>query len=223
MPLSCQGPLWPESRTAAIAETAVDPVFRCRGTGSSSVKAIERSIVQRRIEGDKGGSARQAMDRARAQDSAQKAGQKRSRLEDHASGEQPGPSDGASSGSVAEAPLTRRIANEANVSRESAVRAVNATLSTLRERISAGEAEDVAANLPEPVAELLRTPRTAAEQMGTGDFVNRVAMRAGVSTHHAEKLASTTLSVLAGEVGPEEARRLGAQLPEPLAAMLSSS
>ena len=48
------------------------------------------------------------------------------------------------------------VQQEAAISREEAERAVRATLQTLAERVSGGEAEDVGRQLPDPLRELLR-------------------------------------------------------------------
>jgi uncharacterized protein (DUF2267 family) len=73
------------------------------------------------------------------------------------------------------------VAERANVSTDEAAALTRATLQTLADRISGGEAEDVAAALPEPLQSLLLPPRAKnAERFGLEEFVRRVSERAGV-------------------------------------------
>lgn len=70
-------------------------------------------------------------------------------------------------------------------SRGEAQRATRATLETLAERIPAGLAENLAAQLPHEVGEHMRRVTHAAdepeegERFGRGEFLDRVAERAG--------------------------------------------
>ena len=84
------------------------------------------------------------------------------------------------------ATFTRTTAQRAGVPEEAAERIEHATLRTLADRISGGEAQDLAAQLPAPLQDDLRTPREDAEAFGVDEFVRRVAER--------------------GDVGPDEAR-----------------
>jgi uncharacterized protein (DUF2267 family) len=90
-----------------------------------------------------------------------------------------------------------------------------ATLRTLAERITSGEARDLAAQLPKELQE----PLTAgvdeqAEAFGLREFVRRVAERAGVDETLAQEGARAVLLTLRGAVSHGEFDDVMAQLPE---------
>jgi uncharacterized protein (DUF2267 family) len=70
------------------------------------------------------------------------------------------------------------VEQEAHATREEAERAIQATLHTLAERLSGGEARHVAAELPLPAAEWLRDGKSV-EPFGLAEFLHRVAEREG--------------------------------------------
>ena len=73
------------------------------------------------------------------------------------------------------ATFTRAAAQRAGVPEETAERLEHATLRTLADRISGGEAKDLAAQLPGPLQEDLHPPREDAEA-----FAASVRLAAGV-------------------------------------------
>ena len=75
------------------------------------------------------------------------------------------------------ATFTRTTAERAGLPEETAERIEHATLQTLADRISGGEAQDLAAQLPRPLQDDLRPPREEAEAFGVDEFVRRVAER----------------------------------------------
>jgi uncharacterized protein (DUF2267 family) len=72
------------------------------------------------------------------------------------------------------------VAQHAQLSRAAAERATAATLTTLAERLSGGEARDLAARLPREIAPWLRADGRA-EGFGADEFVRRVADREGTT------------------------------------------
>jgi uncharacterized protein (DUF2267 family) len=76
------------------------------------------------------------------------------------------------------------VEQEAHATREEAERAIQATLHTLAERLSGGEARHVAAELPLPAAEWLRDGKSA-EPFGLAEFLHRVAEREEIAKEHA--------------------------------------
>lgn len=110
------------------------------------------------------------------------------------------------------------VAARAQASEEQARAITDATLETLAERISAGEAEDLAAQpeLPDRLADHLRkTPvRENAQAFGLGEFVRRVSQRAGVDGSMAQAGAHAVLATLRDAVPAYEFNDMQAQLPK---------
>src|SRR4051812_35856203 len=75
------------------------------------------------------------------------------------------------------ATFTRTTAERAGVPEETAERIEHATLRTLADRISGGEAQDLAAQLPARLQDDRRPPREEAGAFGVDEFVRRVAER----------------------------------------------
>src|SRR3954468_13403097 len=75
------------------------------------------------------------------------------------------------------ATFTRTTAERAGVPEETAERIEHVTLRTLADRISGGEAQDLAAQLPARLQDDLRPPREEAGAFGGGEFGRRVAER----------------------------------------------
>jgi uncharacterized protein (DUF2267 family) len=95
------------------------------------------------------------------------------------------------------------VAQNARLSGEAAERATEATLRALAERLSAGEAHDLAAKLPPEIAPWLR-PDGQAEGFGADEFVRRVAEREGTDPATAARHARAVFAALARAVGPRE-------------------
>jgi uncharacterized protein (DUF2267 family) len=105
------------------------------------------------------------------------------------------------------------------ISREEAQRAIEATLRTLAERITGGEARDVAGFLPTELRRFLTDTPEEAERFGLDEFYGRVAQRAGVDRKTAAALARAVFVVLGVAVAPGELHDMASQLPteyEPL-------
>jgi uncharacterized protein (DUF2267 family) len=105
---------------------------------------------------------------------------------------------------------------------ERAERAVHAVLQTLAERLSAGEARDLAERLPEPLAGRLFTAG-GSEPFGYDEFVHRVAAREGVDLETAARHARAVFWALGRQVGADEAADLAAELPQDFAPLVAEA
>ena len=85
------------------------------------------------------------------------------------------------------------VAHAARIGFDRAERAIEATLQTLAERIDAGEARDLAEELPDEVAPWLATT-TPAERLDIDEFLRRVAEREGVDIETAERDAAAVFA-----------------------------
>jgi uncharacterized protein (DUF2267 family) len=115
------------------------------------------------------------------------------------------------------------IQQKAGISWEKAERAARATLETLAERISGGEARDLAADLPSEVRGWLLGAPGEAESFGPDEFVRRVAEREGVDTDTAEQHARAVLTALARLERSGEIADLLAELPKDYARLLGDA
>jgi uncharacterized protein (DUF2267 family) len=105
----------------------------------------------------------------------------------------------------------RRTAGLAD--RESAERAVKATLSVLGQRLAGGEPHDLASQLPPGLAEAL-PDEGPGERFGIDEFYRRVAEAEGGSPETAREHARAVAAVLKAAVTPGELEDVLAQLPD---------
>ncbi|SFL13997.1 DUF2267 domain-containing protein [Geodermatophilus ruber] len=110
--------------------------------------------------------------------------------------------------------FTRTAAQRAGVPEEMAERIEHATLEVLADRISGGEAEDLAAQLPAELKEWLRPPREEAEAFDVDEFVRRVAARGHVDPAEARTGAAAVLLTVREAVTPGEFDDVLSQLPQ---------
>ncbi|MFD8259800.1 DUF2267 domain-containing protein [Streptomyces griseoluteus] len=89
-----------------------------------------------------------------------------------------------------------------------------ATLETLAERLTRGEAHDLASELPKPLKEQLVSPTPDAQRFGLDEFINRVSSRAGVSPRVAREGIRAELNTLRDAVSEGEFRQVMSQLPK---------
>ena len=108
------------------------------------------------------------------------------------------------------------VAQGAGISREEAERLTVATLQTLAERISGGEAEDLAAQLPEELKPHLTGVPEEAERFDVEVFVHRVAERAGTDPDDALSHVGAVFATLRDAVTSGELDDIAAQLPDGL-------
>jgi uncharacterized protein (DUF2267 family) len=105
------------------------------------------------------------------------------------------------------------VEKSAQASREEAERAVRATLETLAERLSGGEARDVAAELPPELRPLLEDGRRP-EPFDLREFLRRVAEREGVPEDRAVRHARAVFVALGVTLSPDELHDMASELPK---------
>lgn len=98
--------------------------------------------------------------------------------------------------------------------RPEAERAAQAVLRTLAERITRGEARDIAAFLPPELRRYLEMAPEPAEPFDRATFVRRVAEREGVDPETAERHALAVFRAVGLAVAPGELRDMASQLPK---------
>jgi uncharacterized protein (DUF2267 family) len=114
------------------------------------------------------------------------------------------------------------VAAIAHLDREQAERATRAVLETLAERLSKGQALDLAEQLPEPLAAWLHTT-SDAEPFHYDEFLNRVAAREGTDTQTAERHAQAVFRALARSVDAQELDDVAAELPQDFASLIAEA
>ncbi len=112
------------------------------------------------------------------------------------------------------ATFTRTTADRAGLPEETAERIEHATLRTLADRISGGEAQDLASQLPGPLKDDLRPPREEAEAFDVDEFLRRVAERGDVGAEEARTGAVAVLITVREAVTPGEFDDVLSQLPQ---------
>lgn len=116
------------------------------------------------------------------------------------------------------------VADRANVAPDRAQILARATLQTLAERLSGGEAQDLAAELPEPLQDPLRRPiDKPPERFGVEEFVRRTAGRAGVDAEQAKEGVRAVLTTVREAVGGGEFRDVMSQLPKEYREVIEST
>jgi uncharacterized protein (DUF2267 family) len=104
------------------------------------------------------------------------------------------------------------VQEEAGVARDDAERAAQATLATLAERLSGGEARDLAKQLPEELRQHLLSGGPKAEPFDVAEFFRRVAAREGVAEPFAELHARAVFAALTRAVSADELRDMTSEL-----------
>lgn len=118
------------------------------------------------------------------------------------------------------------IASRTDVDRTEAERAAIATLTTLGEHVSKGEAQDVAHALPPELGDAA-TSRSAAspESFDVDEFVRRVVSREGGDVDEAEAVrhVRATFATLADRGARDELREAREQLPNEFASLFDTA
>ncbi|GAB3329526.1 DUF2267 domain-containing protein [Micromonospora halotolerans] len=89
-----------------------------------------------------------------------------------------------------------------------------ATLETLAERITGGQARDLASQLPEELRGLVDRPTEDPERFGLAEFLERVQSRSGVDRQVATDGAHAVLDTLRESASAKEYGDLVDQLPQ---------
>ncbi|HEY4427098.1 MAG TPA: DUF2267 domain-containing protein [Solirubrobacteraceae bacterium] len=132
------------------------------------------------------------------------------------------PHTGQMTQSAADAAYERFIAivqDAAGLEREPAERATRVVLQTLAERLSGGEARDIAEQLPPDLAAWLR-PEGRAEPFEVDEFLRRIADREHVDPRVAERHARAVLLALGQTITADELADMAAELPKSFAPLL---
>ncbi|MEV5692702.1 DUF2267 domain-containing protein [Micromonospora globbae] len=109
------------------------------------------------------------------------------------------------------------VATRAKVSPDQAATVTRATLQALADRISAGQAEDLAYQLPDGLDDCLRKPFRqdhVEASLGFDDFMQRVADRPDVDPALADAGVGAVLTTLREAVTRDEFENALAQLPK---------
>jgi uncharacterized protein (DUF2267 family) len=112
------------------------------------------------------------------------------------------------------------VAEGSGLDDDAAERATRATLQTLAERITRGEADDLAAVLAPELAAWLHKPGPAAESFDAEEFLRRTAERSQLDLATAERAARAVFTALQHAVPRKELDDVAAQLPRDLARLL---
>jgi uncharacterized protein (DUF2267 family) len=115
------------------------------------------------------------------------------------------------------------VEREAGIRDDSdAERAVRATLETLAERLSGGEAEDIRDRLPPEIRPMMHDG-AAAEPFGLDDFVSRVAERERVDPGTAKRHATAVFAALGRAIGHDELHDMASELPKDFEPLLKAA
>jgi uncharacterized protein (DUF2267 family) len=120
-------------------------------------------------------------------------------------------------------PASRRLDGMSVTDTEMAANLTRATLQILSQRISGGEARDLARQLPEELAEALRPEREMAEPFDLEVFIQRVADRALVDFEAARAGVRAVFQTLREAVTGDEFTDALAQLPQEYTTLLEET
>ncbi|SCL33009.1 Uncharacterized conserved protein, DUF2267 family [Micromonospora rhizosphaerae] len=106
------------------------------------------------------------------------------------------------------------VARHSGIPQAQADALTRATLQTLAERLTAGEARDLGEQLPRELRDDLCQAQGGAEPFGLAEFLQRVSSRAGVDAALADKSVPAVFKTICKEVTSDEFDDMMAQLPE---------
>jgi uncharacterized protein (DUF2267 family) len=89
-----------------------------------------------------------------------------------------------------------------------------ATLQTLSERLTGGEAREIATQLPREFRDDLYQAPEPAEPFGLAEFIQRVSARAGVDSSGADRSVLAVFKTICKDITSDEFHDIMAQLPE---------
>lgn len=108
-----------------------------------------------------------------------------------------------------------QVQNRARLdSRGKAERAIEATLSTLAERLSGGESRHLVAQLPEELARRIAPDTGKGQRFSFDDFKSKVARREGVEERDAVYHSRAVIEVWREAVTPQQVEHVKTQLTD---------
>lgn len=116
-----------------------------------------------------------------------------------------------------------KVGQRADVSLSTAEALTAATLQTLAERISGGEAQDLAAPLPAELKPHLTGADEPAEPFGVEEFLRRVVERSGIDTSRARASVRAVFTTVREVVTPHELDDVMTQLPKDLRELVGAA
>jgi uncharacterized protein (DUF2267 family) len=116
-----------------------------------------------------------------------------------------------------------KVAQRGDIAVEAAEALTAATLRTLAERITRGEAEDLAAQLPKELKPYLTKAEEPAEAFGLEEFIRRVAERSGMDPDRALAAEGAVFATLREAVTSGELDDIASQLPYDLRGLVNSN
>ncbi|MEU6094956.1 DUF2267 domain-containing protein [Streptomyces sp. NPDC047079] len=109
-------------------------------------------------------------------------------------------------------------------SQDEAAKSTEVVLSVLAQRITPGEVDDLASQLPGPLGQTLAgAKQQQAESFGIEEFYRRVAERIGARPRTAEWDASAVLTTVADTVSGGELNQIISQLPSGYAVLFGKA
>jgi uncharacterized protein (DUF2267 family) len=115
------------------------------------------------------------------------------------------------------------VAKRAGLPPEEAATITGATLETLAERISGGEARDLAAQLPDELRDYLLKDDAPPQLLNAAEFVHEVRARAGVDDQWATEGARAVFTTLRDAVSDDEVEDLLSELPKDIRQLLQAA
>jgi uncharacterized protein (DUF2267 family) len=112
------------------------------------------------------------------------------------------------------------VGQRAGMPAAEAATVIRATLTTLAERLSGGEARDLATQLPEEFRGYLHKEVDFAEQLDLVEFLNEIRAHAGVDDQRTAEGARAVLITLREAVSADELENLEAELPKDIRQLL---
>jgi uncharacterized protein (DUF2267 family) len=116
----------------------------------------------------------------------------------------------------------KKVSSQAGIPRDRARVLIRATLETLGERLTRGEADDLASQLPKPAKEWLNSGPPEAERFGLDEFIRRVSERTRVPPEEARTAVRAVFSTLRLAVTGGEFKDMMSQLPDEFSQLVDS-
>lgn len=116
----------------------------------------------------------------------------------------------------------KTVSSRAGMPRDRARVLIRATLETLGERLTRGEADDLASQLPKQMKEWLNAGPPEAERFGLEDFIRRVSERTRIPPEDARAAVGAVFKTLRDAVTGGEFKDVMSQLPEEFSQLLGS-